>query len=182
MTDTDHTPIADAGEPAPESNALGLAGFIISLVGLCSGGVLSPIGLILSLVAMFRRPRGFAIAGFVLGLLGSIWVALVMIVIGFAVVAAVVAGLIAGAGPLEATMDAFQIRSAVSEYQDANDGAWPATVDDLTSLDADTLQDHWGRPYRVELNPGAGQVQIFSDGPDGQPDTDDDIHVSMHAG
>ena len=47
----------------PETNGLGLAGFIVSLVGICSGGVLSPIGLVLSIVGLFREPRGFAIAG-----------------------------------------------------------------------------------------------------------------------
>lgn len=55
------------------TNGLGTAGFIVSLVGFLSCGFLSPIGLVLSLIALGRQPRGLAIAGFVLGLIGSIW-------------------------------------------------------------------------------------------------------------
>jgi molecular chaperone DnaK len=64
----------DQPEPTPApppTNGLGIAGFVCSLVGLCAGGLLSPVGLILSLVALGREPRGFAIAGVILGALGS---------------------------------------------------------------------------------------------------------------
>jgi hypothetical protein len=61
----------------PDGNGLGLASFIVSLVGLISAGILSPVGAIMGLIAMRREPKGFAIAGFVLGLLGSIWICLV---------------------------------------------------------------------------------------------------------
>ena len=48
----------------PPSNGLGVAGFVTSLVSLCfSCGILSPISMILSLIALMKRPRGFAIAG-----------------------------------------------------------------------------------------------------------------------
>src|SRR4051794_20572043 len=58
--------------PAP-TNGLGIAGFVVSLVGLIlTGGILCPIGLLLSLFALFRRPRGFAIAGFIIGIIGSL--------------------------------------------------------------------------------------------------------------
>jgi len=52
---------------------LGLASFIVSLVGLASGGVLSIVGLILGAVAMRRTPRGFAVAGFIIGLVGTLF-------------------------------------------------------------------------------------------------------------
>ena len=58
-----------AGPPKVERNALGLAGFITSLVGLL-GGCVSPISFLLSLFALGKRPRGFAIAGLVLSLVG----------------------------------------------------------------------------------------------------------------
>ncbi|RMH29777.1 MAG: hypothetical protein D6693_01475, partial [Planctomycetota bacterium] len=181
MTEHDHPPAAhDPGDlpGPPESNGLGLAGFIVSLVGLCSGGMLSPVGMILSFVAMFRPPRGFAIAGFVIGLIGSLWIVLAVTVVGFAVLVAIASGLIAGAGPLETTLDAFEVRKALRDYADANAGAWPADASALPGLDADDLQDHWGRPYRIELDEGAGKVRLFSDGPDGQAGTDDDITIS----
>src|SRR5882724_11802812 len=57
---------------APATNGMGLAGFIISLIGWLTCGVLCPIGLIFSAIGMRKEPRGMAIAGFVIGLLGTI--------------------------------------------------------------------------------------------------------------
>lgn len=54
------------------SNTLGIAGFICSLLGILSCGLLAPVGLLLSFFALFKQPRGFAIAGTVVGFLGSI--------------------------------------------------------------------------------------------------------------
>lgn len=56
-----------------ESNSLGLAGFIVSLAGWITCGMLCPVGLILSLCALGKRPRGFAIAGVILGLPGVLF-------------------------------------------------------------------------------------------------------------
>ena len=56
------------------TNGLGTAGFVTSLVGLfLTCGILSPIGLLFSAAALFKAPRGMAIAGFVLGAIGSWW-------------------------------------------------------------------------------------------------------------
>lgn len=61
-------------QPAPpRSNGLGIAAFIVSLVAIFTGGILSPIALLLALIALFRRPRGFAFAGFILGGLGTLF-------------------------------------------------------------------------------------------------------------
>jgi hypothetical protein len=54
------------------SNGLGTAGFIVSLVGLVTCGLLCPIGLLLSVFGLLKPPRGFAIAGTLIGGLGSI--------------------------------------------------------------------------------------------------------------
>ena len=62
MTDqnpTQHTVVINR-EP---SNGLGTAGFVTSLVAIITCGLLSPIALILSLVGLFKRPKGMAIAG-----------------------------------------------------------------------------------------------------------------------
>ena len=49
--------------PAEQSNGLAIAGFVCSLLGIFTGFLLSPIGLILSLVALGRPGgRGFAVA------------------------------------------------------------------------------------------------------------------------
>ncbi|MGB0769034.1 MAG: hypothetical protein ACPGYV_15155, partial [Phycisphaeraceae bacterium] len=59
-------------EPPP-TNSLGIAGFVVSLSGLVAClGLISPIGLIISLIAMTKSPRGYAVAGSLLGLLGSV--------------------------------------------------------------------------------------------------------------
>ncbi|MEM6504430.1 MAG: DUF4190 domain-containing protein [Planctomycetota bacterium] len=56
----------------PPTNALGIAGFVVSLSGMivCLG-LISPIGLVLSLIALAKSPRGYAVAGSIIGLLGS---------------------------------------------------------------------------------------------------------------
>lgn len=69
--------------PPPPSNGLGTAGFIVSLVGLFTGGILSPLGLLLSFIALFRRPRGMATAGFIIGMIGSIFLAAWLAFFGF---------------------------------------------------------------------------------------------------
>lgn len=63
------------------SNGKGLAGFILSLIGLfltwtiILAGI-SPLfwllGLIFSIIGMFKRPRGFAIAGLIISLLTTL--------------------------------------------------------------------------------------------------------------
>ncbi len=57
------------------SNGLGLAGFITSLIGWLTCGLLCPIGFLLSLFGLFKPPRGFAIAGLIIGGLGSLFLA-----------------------------------------------------------------------------------------------------------
>lgn len=163
----------------PESNGLGLAGFIVSLVGIASCGLLSPIGLILSFIAVFRQPRGFAIAGLVLGLLGSIWTLVLIAGVGIAMIGAIVGGLIAGRGPLEATFDGWVMEETIERYVETN-GALPATIDDVAGeLDSGVLQDRWGRPYRIEINHESQRLIVMSDGPDGVADTDDDIRLTF---
>jgi len=67
----------------PPSNGLGTAGFVLSLIGFITCGLLCPLGFLLSLFGMLKPPRGLAIAGTILGGLGSIW----LFFFGFAIVA-----------------------------------------------------------------------------------------------
>lgn len=55
------------------SNGLGTAGFVVSLLGFLTCGLICPLGMLLSFFGVFSRPRGLAIAGFVLGVIGSFW-------------------------------------------------------------------------------------------------------------
>ena len=59
-------------KPRVESNGLGMGGFIFSLIGLLTGGLLSIFGLGLSLFGLRKKPREFAIAGTVIGLIGLV--------------------------------------------------------------------------------------------------------------
>ncbi|HMN95116.1 MAG TPA: hypothetical protein PKC43_02005 [Phycisphaerales bacterium] len=77
----------DVAAPVPGSNALGTAGFVVALLGLFTGGVLSPIGMILSLFALGREPRGLAIAGAILGFIGSCGGIIVFLLFGGAILA-----------------------------------------------------------------------------------------------
>lgn len=61
-----------------KSNGLGTAGFVLALIGLIFGWVPGLgwitwiLGLIFSFIAIFKKPRGLAIAGLVISLLGFI--------------------------------------------------------------------------------------------------------------
>jgi hypothetical protein len=56
--------------PKPPKNGIGTAGFVFSILGIFTGGLLSPIGLLFSFFGLFKRPRSLAASGFVLSLLG----------------------------------------------------------------------------------------------------------------
>ncbi|WP_432800131.1 hypothetical protein [Poriferisphaera sp. WC338] len=73
-----------------ETNSLGTAGLIVSIVGLVFGGILCPIGFLMSLIAVFKKPRGMAIGGLVIGGLGSLIVLFVLLLFGAAIAAAIV--------------------------------------------------------------------------------------------
>jgi hypothetical protein len=164
---------------APESNGLGLAGFITSLVGLVvTGGLLCPIGLILSLIALSRRPRGFAIAGTVLGAVGSCGSCLVALfviplVAGgllFAAFALVASGGVSGLNTLDHMM---QVDRAITQYVHVHH-TLPESLSDL-NLPADLLEDGWGTPlqYSVTRDGAHEHWTLQSAGSDKQFDADD---------
>ena len=76
-----------------ESNGIGTAGFVLSLVSIflgwipILGWIIWILGLILSFVGIFRRPKGLAIAGLVISLIGLIFLILVFGMIGAAAAA-----------------------------------------------------------------------------------------------
>jgi len=169
-------PAPGYGAAPQPTNGLGIAGFVCSLLGIISCGALSPIGLILSFIAIFREPRGLAIAGLILGALGSMWVVALAVLIGGAVVVAGIAAVAAGAGlegVLEVMKDGQTIRASIDQHVGTT-GAPPATLGELSGLDAEALTDPWGRPYRYEVGPG-NKWKLTSDGKDGAPGGGDDV-------
>jgi hypothetical protein len=57
-------------------NGPGVAGLVLSVLGVVSWGVLSPLGLLVSLIGLRRQPRTLAIAGAALGAVGTLYLAL----------------------------------------------------------------------------------------------------------
>jgi hypothetical protein len=167
--------------PHAESNTLGIAGFVCSLVGIVfTGGLLCPIGLILSLIAIGRRPRGFAIAGLILGLFGTCGWVLVFVVAGAAILAAlgltIVAVALTETEKVEITGDMANMAIAIKSYEQDND-VLPATLDDL-DLKPSTLIDPWGRRYDYHFMETAPGFDIVSRGEDGTVNTPDDVHFT----
>jgi len=156
--------------PPPPSNGLGIAGFIVSLVGLFTGGILSPLGLLLSFIALFRRPRGFATAGFIIGLLGSLFLAAWLAFFGFLGFSCFNL-----TRPLVVTGTALsQAQQKVQQYSTAHMGTLP---DDATGNSLITgLNDGWGHQVRYEIR-GLGSYDIRSAGPDGVFNNEDDVTV-----
>lgn len=165
--------MANAPQLSPTSNALGLAGFITSIVGILSCGILSPIGMILSIIGLFKRPRGFAIAGTIIGLVGSLGIILVIFfVIGIAAMGAV----FAGAGGFEIITDSLAIHSGIEAYQQQN-ASLPATLQQVTNLTSDQLKDPWGHEYIYRPDLVNHHYELISIGPDGAEGTGDDINI-----
>jgi hypothetical protein len=165
--------------PQP-TNGLGVAGFITSLVGIVSCGVLAPIGLILSLIALTRRPRGFAFAGTVIGLIGCIVLAVWTV--------SAVLGLMKVSGGVKQMAEGLQTmgsaRKAVEQIE-ARRGAdgTPLPEADATAI-VEAATDAWGTPLRYVADEaaaaagGATAYTIVSAGRDRQFNTDDDIRMS----
>lgn len=167
--------------PARETNGLGVAGFIISLIGLVgTGGVLCPVGLIISLIAMGRRPRGFAIAGAVLGFLGTCGGLLLVLLAGGAILAALGIGLAAIAlqepQKLELTGEMAKIAVAVAQYKEQNRYV-PANLA-LVHLNPSDLNDPWGTPYEYLVLKDGQSFDLISAGEDGVFDSPDDLKLS----
>ncbi|MBN8646024.1 MAG: type II secretion system protein GspG [Planctomycetes bacterium] len=146
-------------EPRSQSNTLGLVGFILAFC-------LSPIGLLLSLVALLKVPRGFAIAGVIVGLIGTaVW--------GFVIYGVVLVG--------GAAMKAMETANAVGDLQTAlasaktPEGEYPADLSGIASKN-----DAWGHALVYERTPDKKGYLLTSPGADGQAGTSDDF-VTMQA-
>lgn len=72
-----HQPYSQSREPIyigfeKPVNGLGIAGFVVSITGLLlTFGLICPLGILLSFFALFKKPRGLAVAGLLIGVLGT---------------------------------------------------------------------------------------------------------------
>lgn len=150
-------------QPSP-SNGLGLAGFITSLVGWVSCGLLCPIGLLLSLIALFKPPRGFAIAGLIIGGLGSTFLA----TFGLAIILALLG--LGAAASVAINELPYATGSLIIQTEYQKTGQLPSDAEGaalLAGVEAD------GQPLmyrRID----ADTYELGVVGPDGVADTTDD--------
>jgi hypothetical protein len=167
------TPRVTVTNPPP--NNLGLAGFIISILGLISCGVLAPIGLIVSLIGLTKRPRGFAIAGTIIGIIGSVFLALV----GVGIVLGLL-GLGAAAKHLQEVAttheQAMKLYVDLDQQRQRGGAALDATAANAVAA---RYNDGWGTPLRAVVAGDA--IDILSAGRDKQFDTDDDVRFDQLA-
>lgn len=153
---------SDYGTPLPgekKKNTLGLVGFILSLT--CC---LSPIGLILSFLALFKAPRVLAVLGVIFGLVLSV-VPLVTVMVGVAVASQ-------GAAVGQLVQDTEAIGNAAEAYRTI-DGSLPP---DLATANAPTT-DPWGTAYTYRLTDDGGNWVLTIVGPDATAGTADDLRI-----
>lgn len=160
---------------SPARNTLGLVGFLFSLLGVLTCGVIAPVGLLLSLLALFRRPRGFATAGAVIGLLATLWLGAVgaALVVGFTRLEPFAEGFSAEFQQGLATLAAVsQASRDVVQHRDLQ-GDWP---DEKTGQEmASQYQDAYGTPLKYTRV--AELVLIISAGADREFATPDDVSL-----
>jgi hypothetical protein len=171
--------------PVREKNGLGVAGFLIAFIGLfVPTGILAILGLLISLVALGRSPRGLAALGVITGLFGTVLWLGIMVIAGFTAIAAGAGLVLLATGAfvlthsevVEVTADMINVSLAIIERQD-RDGRLPDDPSAL-GLAVSTLTDPWGNRYRFEgIDDGPG-FDVYSAGGDGQFGTEDDLALS----
>ncbi len=167
----------DYDAPKNNSNTMGLIGFIISIVSLVGcGGLLSPISLIFSIIGLGKQPKGFAIAGLVLSLIGLAGFVVLFFVIGLGVVMSLMGlGILAAGFAIVAAIgqNAFEIVTSIHDYRDAN-SVVPASLDEL-NLAAASLTDTWGNEFVYVPSADGNAYLLISAGPDGIIANSDDL-------
>jgi len=158
------------GPPRPQENTLGLIGFIVSLAGffVC---IAAPVGLMLSVMGLRREPKGFAVAGTIIGTLAMLMWLGVVAIYGAVILACI--GFGAAVQPDLQTRVALQSARHKIENVRGPGGRIPVEAEGNGLIQG--MQDYWKRQLRYE--PKEGGFNIRSAGPDGQFNTSDDIVV-----
>lgn len=159
--------------PAPhhgpqQSNGWATAGFIVSIVGLFLCGIPSIIGLLLSMIGLTKTPKGFAVAGIAISLLGLIELALggLLIYTGYIAV-----NRVATEYQRMATSFILESESRRIGEEWESTGVLPSEVDGAEMLELKT--DAYGQPIVYETD--GESFTLRSRGEDGTLMTEDDI-------
>lgn len=166
-----YTPPSPAA-PAQPFNGLGLAGFIVSLLGYFTGCILCPVGLLLSFIALFKRPRGFAIAGFILGLIGSIVPLALLLFFGLTIFTIGAAVVSEGMPAINTFTAIVQANRTIDTAASANDYQLPEEEAGNAALAG--KKDAWGKPLHYRKLSDR-EYEIRSAGRDGTLNTSDDL-------
>ncbi len=165
-----------ASEKAPPlaTNPLGFAGFLLVLLGLIfTCGVLSPIGLLMSVAALFKRPKGYAIAGTILGL--CVLPFSLLFIFAYSSIFAWFGYRIDAALDLSTTQSTMQKAVARIEAKAVN-GNYPEASIGQAAID--DLNDAWDRP--LSYRPEEDSYVLASAGADGEHQTVDDILLTRY--
>jgi hypothetical protein len=167
---------ADAyAAPERRGNVAGVVGFIVSLVGLlCTLGLLAPIGMLISVVGLFgkNKPKGFAIAGTIIGLIGTLFA----VVIGGGIVWALLAGRAMVQSTVGLGLGLQQLQEHVQQTGSLPD---KATLESLINQQLQDVPAWLGGgalelPFEYEPLPD-GKVRLTFPGQDEQFGTADDV-------
>jgi len=183
---------------SPGTNGLGVAGLVVSILGVLTLGLLSVFGLALSLIALRREPRTAATIGAILGAVGLLaFTATLAFVLGSALPNLAKAREVAMRVQATSEMVAVQqaIHNDVAKQEPSADGIDGAVVQRFTTPGTDELAataanrlgvssvDPWANPFRITLSStDPASLIVRSDGPDGVPETTDDIVVPDEGG
>jgi|TARA_B100000809_G_scaffold201992_1_gene202677 hypothetical protein len=156
---------SDGTQPVNQTNGLGIAGLVVSILGILTCGLISPLGLLLSLIALLKPPRGLAIAGTIVGFLGT----------GFLVVFAwlIWMWVTIGVNTVKTRELALEARDVIEEYYTEN-AAYPDGIEGNKLIAG--MVDAWDNDLRYDADDDSYLIRSASH--DGDMDTDDDILVN----
>ena len=172
---------APAIEPRPH-NRLAVIGFTLSMLGFVTCGISGMAGAIISAAALRQKPRAFAIAGVVVGLLQLC--ILTPLMLGLLLPALAKAR--ESARETKVELDLMRYQLAIESMRSS--GIVPSDPESIRLRagappdEALPVTDPWGNPWRVSTDPESGHARIESAGRDGLFDTDDDIAASPRPG
>jgi len=149
----------------PRSNGFGVAGLVFGILGIFTCGILSPIGLLLSFLGMFKAPRFAASVGLIISFLGSL------------VIGGIAIAIIAAVYPAMNTAEVIKTRAeAKIDSYVATNGSLPDSFTG-TQLIAG-IPDAWGNDMEYErLTPNT--FRIISSGYDEQFGTPLDVYYNQ---
>lgn len=170
----DHLEISPA-QPQPK-NRIGFVGFALSILGMVTLGLLSPVAFLVSLCGLANRPRKYAVAGTLLGVIGSV----VLVVIGTVGYHVAVRG-----GQLFAEALVYSTTATVLPLIEASDEIEKYTRDHGTIPDLATGQrliasfrDISNRPLSYDVD--GRSYSVTSRGGDSKFSSEDDIRIAFN--